>query len=140
MWIEESVNVNSLKAWLNVYILKVNGSLDHFVCRITCMCLTVLFLLFFNHTESSSAGSAHDIQIFEQLHIINQEPQRLPLLCLSPTQVHDKNVDIAKKRKTQGYNVKIIVVLQVRWQSHFDCVPACVIRYRPSKQAVKSLR
>lgn len=52
--------------------------------------------MFFNHTESRSAGSAHDIQIFEQLHIINQEPQRLPLLCLSPTQVHDKNVDVEK--------------------------------------------
>lgn len=69
-------------------------------------CPTVLYLLFFTHTESGSAGSAHDIQIFEHLHMVNQEPHRIPLLCLSPTQVHEKDVDIAKERNTQGYTVK----------------------------------
>lgn len=61
----------------------------------------------------STSGPAHDLRIMEQLLVMHQIPQRLPFLCLSP--------------------------VQVRLQSHADVIPACIIRYRPTKEAVEYL-
>lgn len=60
------------------------------------------------------SGAAYDVRIFEQLLTVNQVAQQLHVLCLSP--------------------------LQVRLQSHFDSVPNCIIRYRPTKEAAELLR
>lgn len=79
----------------------------------------VLYLLFSNNTNRG-AGSRYDVT-FENLHILQKVPQRIPLLCMSPSQVHNEIVDIAKERKTQGFTCKQMIDVLVTSTS-------CIIR------------